>query len=443
MHRALLAIKRIVRDALSWDMMNEKFHVLAKNYILLIAYVTLESTFVNTLLYTVLDDISIVIFYRGIFYFVTATTMHLAAYLGQKKSPVFVIRCGAVLYMCTYVLLFFGLDSMAIAMIPSAILSGAGNAFYWSGHTSLLPRYTTSGSRDIAMAILSIFQGVMTLLVPLISGLIIQWMPGSTGYRIMFGIGMLAAAAQLFVQRNLVPVPTRRSKSQIKLALRLLRKRRTFQLMMGYETLRGFRDGAFAFILNMLLFEIVTSEFLVGVNTFLTGAAAIVGSWVYGKVARQHLRAQLTIAAGVILTLACLPLFALLNTVTVMLYTLVSSFFTLFIMNFASNTSYDVMGQNAVTRSCMGETAALREGALTLGRLSGLLLLLLLPHTQTGYMVSILILTASQILCGIIMLPVQRFFQKRQAVYDTLAQADREKREQKEAARLALEDPQA
>lgn len=413
MRRLVMGIKRKTVDALSLDRMSRKYHVLIVNYIFLMLYTTLESVFVNTLLYTVQNNIAIVILYRGITFAAAAATMHVAAYLGQKKSPLVVIRTGAFLYLAMYVALFLGLNHMRVFLYPVAILSGSGGAFYWAGHNMLVSHYTTQSNRDIGISILGIVQGVMTLLVPVVAGFVISLMPGTTGYRVMFGVGMLAVAAQVTVQTKLHPVTQTRHTSQARLALRLVLRKMSVKLMLSYEAIRGLRDGAFAFLLNMVLFEIITDESLVGINTFLSGIASITGSWVYGRFVRPSMRPRVVLAGAALLTLLALPLFGLMSAATVMLYNIASSFATLFLLNACSNSSFDVLGQNETTRKCMGELLAFREGAMALGRICGLGVLMLLPHTQRGYVTSILILTGAQLLCALLLHYAQKMVDRK------------------------------
>lgn len=399
-------------EMLGLDKMSNAYLLLVLNYILFMLYTTLETTFVNTLLYTVIDDMSIVLAYRAILYFAMGTMTHIAAYICHKRSILFVIRIGGALYILTYAMLFFGLNHMQYIWMIVAFLAGSGNAFYWSAHMQLVPHYTTIRNRDVGMAILGIVQGGMTLFVPLISGYVITWMSGTNGYRVLFGICIVAALGQLRVQMMLVPVERKRPKSQLRLALHLIHRLRSYRFMVGYEVVRGLRDGAFAFILNMLLFEIVTDESLVGINTFLTGAASIAGAWVFGKVVHPNRRGQYAMLAAGILSALTLLMYLWLNPPFLMMFTVISSFLSLFIVNSCSNTTYDLMGQNSITRKCVGETIAIREGMIAIGRLIGLAFLMLMPHDQQGYVTSILALTLAQIACGFLMYCTQREMKK-------------------------------
>lgn len=404
--RLIYGIKRRTVEMLSLDSVSEQYHILAANYIFLVIYTTLESVFVNTLLYRITPDISIVILYRGITYVSSAVTMQFAAYIGHKKTPVTVIRLGGLLYLAMYAVLFFGMDYMRVLMFVTATLAGMGGAFYWSAHNTLVTHYTTAYNRDIGISILCIIQGVGALLVPIISGSVISFTESvfgspNIGYRVMFGLGMLTVVAQVRYQRKLPPVVQNEHRSELKLALRFFRREAAYKLAMCYEFLRGFRDGTFGFILNMILFQIITAESLVGLNAFLTGIMTIAGAWAYGRFVKRDLRVRYTLIATTAMMVFCALLLVLSNAPLVMLFAMVNSFFALFISNVTSNTTIDVITRDEMSRKCIAESVAIREIFLAIGRVGGLVIFMLFPSSMLGRITAMLILTASQYLIAL------------------------------------------
>jgi len=392
-------IKCHALELLGMDHMNQKFKVLALNYIFLMVYFTLESVFVNTLLYRITPEMSIVIYYRAVVYLVTALSMNLAAYLSKRFSPVTVIKLGALSYLIMYLVLFIGMDHMDRLMYVVAVLSGCSTGLYWCGHNFLITHYTSRENRSIGVSILGLVQGTITLLVPVLSGFVISLMPGNAGYRVMFGFGMLAVILQSGAQKRLAPVEVKKHTNDYRLAFKLFWHKTTCKLMLGYEMMRGFREGTFTFFLNMVLFEIITEESLVGINTFLIGVLSIAGSWAYGKLAvGAGRRIKLAFAATTLLLLFCAMLFVAPTAPTVMLFSMGNAFLGVFIMYSCNTYSYDVMGQNETTRQCLAEMGGIREVALTAGKLAGMFVVTRFPSTITGYTQAMCLLIGSQYL---------------------------------------------
>jgi YQGE family putative transporter len=318
-----------------------------------------------------------------------------------------------------YAALFFGMDHMKSLMYVTAFLSGTAGAFYWAGHNTLIPHYTTPQNRDIGVSILCIIQGAATLFVPIFSGEVISFTDAvfgspEIGYRVIFGLGMLTVAAQVRYQRRLPAVEPPLRKSKIRLAVKLFARKLTLRYCLCYEFLRGFRDGAFAFILNMVLFELVTSESLVGLNAFLTGVLSILGAWAYGKLVTPRLRVRYTVIAATAMSAFCSLLFAFPSVPVVMLFAVVNAFFALFISNVSSNSTIDALTENALCRKALGETLSIREGFLALGRVSGLSVFFLVPDDLPGKTAAMLALTLSQYLLALLVWLSRRISTRKQ-----------------------------
>jgi hypothetical protein len=411
-------------DLLGLDRMSKKYHMLVISYIFQQFYANFESVFINTLLYRISGgSMSSVIVYRCITYTATFIFFHVGAYIAQKKTPVFAARLGAFGYLSMYLILFIWMERMEQLQYLIALLAGTSGALYWAGHNTLLPHYTTRQNRDIGVAILGVVQGVMTLCIPLISGFIISLMPEISGYRVMFAFAMLAVGAQLFCMMRFYPVEQEHHHSAIRLAWKLLTRKLSYRLMMCYEFIRGIREGTFAFILNMLLFEIITEESVVGINTFFTGMMAITGSWVYGKIVAPRLRSRYALAAATVLLSACSMLLVQMSVPAVMLFTVVNAFMQLFVLNSYGNTSIDVLTHNKLARKCSAEMFAFRETAIGPGRILGLGLVLLVPPTQRGYVQAMLLLTVVQFIGIALMKLVQNQMYRKEAAGTAAARA--------------------
>lgn len=386
-------------DALGLSLMGERYQMLTLTYLLLMIYTTIESVFVNTLLHRISGDMSYVMLYRGIGYAVSAIMMNVAAVVSQKSNPVAVLRMGAGFYLLSYIGLVFGMEYMEVMRFIIPVFSGAAGAFYWSGHNSLVLEYSSPENRDLGLGIFGIVSGVTTLIIPVITGFVISLMPGNWGYQVMFAAGMIFVAIQFVLATRLTleeGSKDRKRKSRYKQTFQLFREKQTLRFMLYAEAIRGARDGIFAFILNMMLFEIIADERLTGINTFLTGIMAIIGSWVYGRFVQPRIRGKyMNISITIILVFTSF-LFYKMNAATLMIFTAINAFFQLFINNTNNSNTYDVTSQTKETLLCTREIYGIREVALAVGRIAGLIYGLLAPKSQVGYVVLLSILTLIQ-----------------------------------------------
>ena len=409
-------IKRKAYDALSLDILDERFKILSINYIFVMVYFTLESVFVNTLILRVFDgDMHVVLVYRAFTFGFSAVGMNLPPVFWRKMNPIACIRIAGALYVLLFLSLFAGLNHLSHFIYLIGAVSGLTVGLYFSGHLVLFTNYTTQQNRAKGVAIMSITQGVTTLIMPLISGAVIGFMPGMIGYRIMFGIAIATVLAQITFIRRLPPVQTEQKKSDLGVAVRLVFDRLLLRVMMVMEFARGLRDGVFAFFLNIVLFEIVNSESLVGFNTFLAGMASITAAWLYGRIATPQRRVPIVWTCVTTLVIFCSMLLFALTPLTIILFSIINAFFVQIIINCAMNNSFDIIGQSEETRAVMTELLGFRDIFMMSGRIVGIVIVGLFPATLRGYVHAMLTLTAGQYILASLLYVCRRISDKEQS----------------------------
>ena len=164
---------------------------------------------------------------------------------------------------------------------------------------------------------------------------------------------------------------------------------------MACETLRGIRDGTFGFLLNLLLFETIQSETLIGINNLLASVGTIISFWAAGWIIRPGNRVKFMLAGSVILLVACgFPAFSL-GPATIMVFAVVNAFFSTFVIN-PSNSIMFLIVQRKSEPEMTNEYLAIRDVFLVAGRMIGVLILFVFPREQLGYVIAIVLLTLSQ-----------------------------------------------
>ena len=161
------------------------------------------------------------------------------------------------------------------------------------------------------------------------------------------------------------------------------------------ETMRGVREGTFNFLLNILLFEAISSETLMGFNTLLTGVGTIISFWVIGKIIKPHNRVKGMLVATIILLVASALPAVNLNPTTIIVFSFINAFFTQFILN-SSSSIFFLLIQKKAENNAREEYFSIRELLLDSGRIIGILILFLFPKDPAGYVVAIIVLTLSQ-----------------------------------------------
>ncbi len=411
----LKGIQRKAIDILGLDLLSKQFATLALNYLFLMVYYTVETVFVNTLIFRVTDgNMNSVVLYRVLSYLFSAIGMNLCSIFSGTITPTRAIKIGATCYLILFVILFGWMEHLGTIMYYLGALAGLSMGIYWSGHNVLMTLYTTPRNRAVGIGLTGIISGVMNLLLPLIVGFLLQQMPEMSGYRMVFGFVIAIILAQYYFMNQLTPVERKHRPRDYIFAVKISVRKLSLRVMMLMECFRGIRDGAFSFFLNMVLFTLITDEALVGFNSFLTGVFSILGAWAFGRIVTPDRRVKLAFLSIGTIFLFCAALILKLNVITVLLFGVVNTFLAYFFNNIGAHIYFEAIGQNQMVRQVITELTGLREITLDIGRITGLFIVYFFPKTMDGYLYAMLTLTGLQFITVALMWWAQRIFNRKE-----------------------------
>ena len=378
--------------------MGNPFSVFLLTHTSFIVFINLQSIFVNTLFFRVTGNSDIVMKYNSLLFLFTAVFMVMAVTVVRRFSPVVSVRTGILLYAAMYITFLLSLNHLDTMYIVIAVLSAAGGGFYWLAYSILIGEYSTDDNRDTAIGLIGVVSGVVTLVMPLLSGYVISLFDNLTGYVIMLTFSFVVGVLTLFLSRSLTKVENQRGPTHFLLALKRLKTDRLHKLVMAHEFVKCIREGTFIFFLNILLFSVITNEGVVGFNTFLTGLSSIIGCWLYAKVIVPRHRLKSVFYSITILLVLGLMLYIGLSPIVIIGFSVANAFLTPFLLYPSVGLSYRVFADASEPISCSTELFALKEFAVASGRIVGILIVSLSPNSAFGYVTAIIILTLSQYL---------------------------------------------
>ena len=183
--------------------------------------------------------------------------------------------------------------------------------------------------------------------------------------------------------------------------LRAIGRNRHLLYSLAAQGCKGVREGAFTFILSIVLYQMVKNELLVGFNTFLSAAAAIASYVIASRILSLANRVRyMGIAVAVLTGIAALCILHL-SPMTVILYTVVNSFFAGFLENSTYSTFLDMMQLVPEMDDHRPELLAVNDTVLELGRCVGLSIIIVMNvyvGEDVGVQVwSLLVLTLTQV----------------------------------------------
>lgn len=372
------------------------FMTFAAVHLVFLIFTSLQGVFINTLFMRLTGNSQLVMYYNIITNCVAGPMMIASSLIARQKSSTFSMRMGILFHICMYIVFFLSLKHLQMAMPVIAICAGLGNGCYYFSYSYILNAFSTDESRDLATSIIGVLAGVVSLTVPAISGVVIAQFEGLTGYTVMFGFSLGMAVAAILICTKLAPVVPEDRQSHLRELVQVIRKGRPYQMILLGDFIKCAREGVCGFLFNVLLFEAITSEAIVGLNTLLSGIASILGAFAYGKLIHPKNRIRSIGASTTILLLCAALLFVQMSPLTIILYSTLNAALGPFLMNPSFSICYQHVLGSKKSRAAMAEFIGVRECFIGLGRIGGIIFTMLMPASTTGYVATIVVLSAVQ-----------------------------------------------
>ncbi len=359
------------------------------------AAITICNIFTNTFILRVTGDSTGVKYYNMVLGGVQPFAMVVACYVAKRFSAECSQRIGLGCYAGMYLIMAV----LAEDSIPYILYIGAMGAvaagFYYTAYAVQLVEYLTDGTRDQAHGAMGIVTGIISLGLPFLSAAIISAFGGFNGYRALFVLGFVISAAAIGFTFRL-PTSSNNHKDEYLRVFRAVLAGRAERAAMLSSLLSGVYGGLLSFFLNVLLFSLISSEYLVSLNTSLGGICSILGSFIYMRTICPSRRVKCMYISVSALVLAASVLFFRLSAVTVIAFNLLYCLLNVFMSNPCVTAYLHVIERNPQLRNCSSEVHAVREIYYGIGRVAGVALTLILPQTNSGSVLSIVVVLAFQ-----------------------------------------------
>jgi YQGE family putative transporter len=345
-----------------------------------VLYVTagaLSGTFVGVYLWKAHSDYRILASFQGIGYVSVAAVFWLAGGLVKGHGKMQCLRTGVALSAVFYlVVLLLGAHAVNWYWLLG-LLQGTASGLYWLSYNVIYFEVTDKDNRDRVNGWVGLLASGSGMIAPWISGRLIQGLGGPAGYRLIFSLSLgiygLGVLVSFFLKKRPAQGPY-----DWRFPIRALWKRGGEWQRIGLAAgAQGVREGVFMFLIGLLVYVQTGSEAKLGDFTLFTSAVALAAFWLTGRLVKPIYRYAGMGIGSVMLALSVVPLFWGVSYFTLLIFGVVSSLFFPIYMIPYTTTIYDSIGQNEQTARQRVELVVMRELALNTGRLSSVLLLLL------------------------------------------------------------------
>lgn len=368
------SIKRKIKYVLGGTALGHHYYQFLLVHTLFLVFTRIPGIFINTLLMNQTGSINSTLFYNGAIFAACAAMMLLSAHIMHRTQSKVTAVIGILGYNLLYLCYILFQDRVGQYYMLFGLANGMADGFYYISYGRMILSCTETWNRDSGMGIISIFSAAVNLLVPLFSGSLISLIGGVKGYVVVFIVAFLVAFATLLAVFRLPNEIRHREKPGVhylKFLKLICQKRQILYGLLG-ETMKGVREGTFMFILNMILYQLVKNEFLIGCNSFLSGAASILCFWFMSHFIRPDNRQKYMVAAICILTGVSLISLWAVNPVMVVVFAVINAFFAGMIEISCYTTFFDISQSVPEAEQYTPELLAFHEVFVVVGRCAGL-----------------------------------------------------------------------
>lgn len=149
----------------------------------------------------------------------------------------------------------------------------------------------------------------------------------------------------------------------------------------------GLREGVFSFLINLLIFISTSAEWRIGQFSLITSLVSLVSFWAVGKWLKIRARYYGMLVGALLITAVIIPLLWKVNYVTLMMMGVGTSLFLPLYLIPVISSVFDLIGNSPESVEQRVELIVLRELSITVGRLGGTLLFIvvysLIPRMST------------------------------------------------------------
>lgn len=351
--------------------------------IVLSAVFTILNLFINTFLLKSFGNFSSeLISYQVIFRAAQPVGVFCALLISSRGMPVVAQVLGLVMYLISLGLLCLFGEGVSDLYPVFAVLLGFADAFFFCVNCMQIMSFTTDENRDRFNGLLCLITGGIAIALPTISGWLIQYFPDFTGYQIVFGLAAACTAVSLFLA---VRLPVRREKKSlphIGATMKRIMKDKNCLRCIAANAISACRGNVLSVFLTMLVYNLISSETVIGLRSALGSLAGLVSAVIYGMAIRSSNRTKSSVVAMVLVLLPCVWMLFDLNVAVLMVFSVVYAFADTFLGTPIAFTYYKSVEALGLKGDSGAEAQFAADIFVALCAIPGFLLIAVIPKTN-------------------------------------------------------------
>ncbi len=341
----------------------------------------LSNTFVNIFIWRIKKDFISIGYFNLFIHITTPITFILAGYISKKKDGTIALRIGIFFHAIYFFLILILKNGAANYLIFLGSFLGIAAGFYWLAFHVLSFDLTNDMNRDTFNSYNGMISSLSGMFAPISAGFIISRMFKLTGYYLIFGISfsifIIIVVISLFLHTHKVG-------NDFKLLKTIKTCEKSCNSIIVGTLFFGIRNGVIMFLINLLIFITLKSELSIG-KISLLGAFISVFSFQVIEHFMKPVKRKLFLWTGAIMMFFSVStLYLHINLTTLIIFTLINSFFAPFFNVPFNSASYNILDKTNKSNERI-EFIIYKEIFLNIGRIIGIIGFIILAKNSSTY----------------------------------------------------------
>lgn len=370
---------------------------------------SMSGLFLNLYLWRLTQDFTVNAVYNIVNFGMTPFAFALGGLIAKKLDRMVVYRLGIMLSAAFYLLVILAGESVPNYYILFALLNGISSGFYWTGYLILQYDVSTDRNRVRYLAINMITFNSAGLVGPALAGSIIARMDGLEGYIMIFMIAFIMFVIAAIISTKIKAIVSHHKTYYLKYVGLVMKKNKLWMYSLCSFFIFGLFQGIMLFLPNILLFQALEREDLVGYfGVLFSGITVATGYVISRKAQKEQARKYIMYSTICIVAASCLLVIDI-KLWSVIIFMIVFSTCNPLSVNSMTSYFYRLISGLPLKGQLKVESVVMREAFLNGGRIVAITILILLASDLQSKWLAIVIaiMAAAQFLILLLVRPEQ------------------------------------
>lgn len=370
---------------------------------------SMSGLFLNLYLWRLTQDFTINATYNIVNFAMTPFAFAVGGLIVKKLDRMVVYRLGIMLSAVFYLLVILTGEAVPQYYILFALLNGISSGFYWTGYLVLQYDVSTDRNRVRYLAINMVTFNSAGLAGPALAGLIITRMEGLQGYITIFMFAFVMFVVAAIISTKIKAVVNHHRTYYLHYVGLVMKKNKLWLYSLCGFFIFGLFQGIMLFLPNILLFQALEREDLVGYfGVLFSGITVATGYVISRRAQRDQIRKYILYGTTAVVLTASMLLIDV-QLWSVIMFMVVFSVCNPLTVNSMTSYFYRLISSLPLKGQLKVESVVMREAFLNGGRVVAITVLIMLASDLQSKWLPVVIVSmaAAQFLLLLFIRPEQ------------------------------------